>query len=144
MKASGSDEGDGGARPSRDIAALIGPLVPDTPAAKARERKAEREEIEHRANVGAWASLTAMALLILFLTPGISGIEAELLIFVWGALALPLFAGAFVALRHGRLPLGRGRSLRGAKARRAGILMLLAGLFLVLGRPALEWIFGPV
>ena len=62
----------------------------------------------------------------------------------WLYLNLPLVAAAFLILRHGRMPLGRGRFLTGKPARRVALGMLALSLFLFFGSGWLqalwEWI----
>ncbi len=114
----------------------------DTAEAEALERLVEEEDVRLRLRLGGYAALVAIGALFL-LAPFLSGVRLPQMswrLIGWTLLNVPLLVLAAIVLRRGRLPLGRGRFLEGASARRAVIAMLLVNLFLFFGPAFLQWI----
>ncbi|HEX2764430.1 MAG TPA: hypothetical protein VHM92_11410 [Allosphingosinicella sp.] len=129
--------------------ALLGPEpAVDPAAARALERTVEEEDYRLRMQLGGRATLVVIVGLFL-LAPflaGLRALERSWLWLVWALLNLPLLVLAALVLRRGRLPLGHGRFLEGAKARRAALLMLAASMASFFGagvaRQLWEWLLG--
>jgi hypothetical protein len=117
--------------------ALLGPeRKPDPAEADALERRVEEEDFRLRVKLAGYAApLVIFFLIILYplAGPWLSRWPTSWSLTTWLYLNLPLVAAAFLILRHGRMPLGRGRFLTGRPARRAAAGMLALSLVLSFG-----------
>jgi hypothetical protein len=117
--------------------ALLGPeRAPDPAEARALAERVEEEDFQLRLKLARQFAplILFFGFLLYLLAPRLIGRPSLWSVLIWAAINLPLLTALWIVLRTDRLPLGRGRVLRGRRAMRLVLIWIAVNLYLFFGR----------